>query len=1015
MRYFFGRTSTRPRPVNPSLGHRRLSLEPLEVRQMLDVSLWQNPDRALDVDADQFVVGQDALIIVNRINSGVDPQLPTLGFGEVPDYYYDVDGDGFASATDVLLIANRLNASNAPPVLSAALTNDTGPGGVPNSDGITSDASISGQVTDAGPLVFFTARLNDSPAEVSIKGLIQPNGTFQIPVSLLEQLNDGSLDDGAYTVHITAVNEIGFPATKSIAMTLDRLIATPPVPDLAAASDTGVSDSDNITKITTPQITVAAEPGSLVTLYVDGLPTLEAVASPTATFNLAALPDGKYQITARAVDGAGNLSSPTNPLELTVRSTAPVIQMLTVPYQDDLTPMVKAVITSTPQLTNGTPVYLDIDRNNDGDYDDPDELGTAQATVFDNNVSLHVSQALDATRDGEHLYPIKVRIRTSDEAGNDAVEERSQVVDTVASTALADYVAKDDGFFSYEAPVEIMPRQSGYRAYTVRMTSQQWRTLDDVNKPVWQHWITIVVPTGMSSSNHTALLHVTGGNNTSGRPTSVDANLVLIAQATRSIVINLPQIPSEPLVFTADEAPGRQRSEDEIIAYSYDEFLKNPDDTEWPVLVAMVKATVKAMDTVQELVAAESFPTAPVGYTLDNFVVTGGSKRGWTTWLTPAVDDRVRAIMPTVFDALNLDEQMQHHYGVYGFFSQAIQDYEEEAIFERMLTENGAKLGRIVDPYHYIAAGEGYYDIPKYAIVSAGDEFFVSDSSQYYFDDLPGTQNYLRYVPNAGHGLNQDAILGGLVWFNAIVNNIPLPKFTSKVLDDGSLQVTATDLPLAATLWQSTNPIARDYRDSYTGVTWTSTPVVHQGGGLFTANVPKPATGATAFFIELTYTSGLIQPFKFTTQISVQTGLALYDWPFDVAEPVAAPLPAAGSLAAASQTGEGSLADALTAAGFAVSLPTGGEAVAVAAAGVPLDNLATSPLAAGLVAAADHSGEQRATLALALASDDASTDLELPTDESLDTQLVDSLFDDQLLDTQLDWDELFAPLKSGLV
>src|SRR5690606_18345016 len=135
-------------------------------------------------------------------------------------------------------------------------------------------------------------------------------------------------------------------------------------------------------------------------------------------------------------------------------------------------------------------------------------------------------------------------------------------------------------------------------------------------------------------------------------------------------------------------------------------------------------------------------------------------------------------------------------------------------------------------PYHYL--GNGRFEIPKYMILSAGDEFFVSDSSQYYFDDLPGESNYLRYVPNTGHSLNQDAVLGGLAWYNAILNDFPLPEFSWTVEDDGSIRVQADDLPTTATLWQATNPFARDYRNAFTGVTWTSTPLSNQGGGLFT-------------------------------------------------------------------------------------------------------------------------------------------------------------------------------------
>lgn len=53
-----------------------------------------------------------------------------------------------------------------------------------------------------------------------------------------------------------------------------------------------------------------------------------------------------------------------------------------------------------------------------------------------------------------------------------------------------------------------------------------------------------------------------------------------------------------------------------------------------------MKAVVKAMDAVQEFTATLGSPVTPVA----RYVVAGASKRGWTTWLTAAVDPRVVAI-----------------------------------------------------------------------------------------------------------------------------------------------------------------------------------------------------------------------------------------------------------------------------------------------------------------------------------------------------------------------------------
>ena len=114
----------------------------------------------------------------------------------------------------------------------------------------------------------------------------------------------------------------------------------------------------------------------------------------------------------------------------------------------------------------------------------------------------------------------------------------------------------------------------------------------------------------------------------------------------------------------------------------------------------MVKSAVRAMDTVQAFI-----PTVPPATRSTDFVVTGYSKRGWTTWLTAAVDDRVKAIIPGVFDNLNQGPQMVHHYEVLGFFSERSRTTTTMQIFERMMTPEAQLLSQIVDPYRYLHNG----------------------------------------------------------------------------------------------------------------------------------------------------------------------------------------------------------------------------------------------------------------------------------------------------------------------
>src|SRR5437899_12529209 len=115
-------------------------------------------------------------------------------------------------------------------------------------------------------------------------------------------------------------------------------------------------------------------------------------------------------------------------------------------------------------------------------------------------------------------------------------------------------------------------------------------------------------------------------------------------------------------------------------------------------------------------------------------------------------------------------------------------------------------LMKIEEPYQY----RQRLTMPKFIINAAGDQFFLPDSSQFYFKDLPGMK-YLRYVPNTDHSLKGgDAYETLLACYHAIVNQVPLPRFSWTVEKDSSLRVVAIDKPTAVQLWQATNPDARD-------------------------------------------------------------------------------------------------------------------------------------------------------------------------------------------------------------
>ena len=427
------------------------------------------------------------------------------------------------------------------------------------------------------------------------------------------------------------------------------------------------------------------------------------------------------------------------------------------------------------------------------------------------------------------------------------------------ATGLDDYVAKPDPNYSFS----VNNRDDSFLAktYFVSMTSQQWRDASEVDRPIWQHDVIITVPRSLElNDNPTAILLISGGKNDPDPVQEDDAELIVDAAATllNTVVVELKQIPNQPLSFSDED--NNPRKEDQILAYSMDKFL-DTGDPEWPVHVAMAKAAVRGMDTIQTVLAQEE------GIAIEDFIVLGGSKRGWTTWLTAAVDDRIKAIIPASIDMLNLDRQFQHHWEAYGFFTPAVGDYDAFNLPCRTQTPNGQELLTIVDPYTYL---DRYQGLPKLIANSAGDQFFVTDSSRFYYDDVPAPLA-MRYSVNTDHAQNEDVLESALAWIDdALQGRDGAQPFTWSFEPDGSIRVETQRRPSNIRLWQATNPAARDFRLESIGATWTATTLAESEPNVYIANVDPPAQGWTAFLVELTYAEGGVKPDQvFSTGVRV--------------------------------------------------------------------------------------------------------------------------------------------------
>ena len=300
------------------------------------------------------------------------------------------------------------------------------------------------------------------------------------------------------------------------------------------------------------------------------------------------------------------------------------------------------------------------------------------------------------------------------------------------------------------------------------------------------------------------------------------------------------------------------RHEDALIAYTFDQYLKS-GDASWPLLFPMVKSAVRGLDTLAQ------FADREWGQKLQRFVVSGASKRGWTTWLTAAADPRVVAIAPMVIDMLNMKAQLEWADKVYGQQSEEISDYTQLNLHLKMDDPPMVKLRSLVDPYAYRAR----YTVPKLLLLGCNDPYWTVDSLRHYWADLPEPKLVCQ-TPNAGHDLGdgKQASEAVAAFYQMVADRQPLPAMSWTLADgpDGaSLRAKVSPAARRFTLWTADSK-DRDFRDEK----WSPQPVeASDGGTTAAAKVARPAAGFRAFLLEATLTSATGQEFRVSTEARV--------------------------------------------------------------------------------------------------------------------------------------------------
>ena len=287
----------------------------------------------------------------------LDIPASNLTHGVLPDATYAVNADVTDPMNGNAITSRNLTVDETAPVVTAALTHDTGASG---NDSITNNDTLNGS-GDANAVVTLTEA-------GTLLGTTVANGTGAWSFA------PASLSDGPHTIIASETDTAGNTGTVSLTFTLDTTVLPPSAPVLAAASDSGASNTDDITNVGLPTFTGTGEDGATVTL-LDGSTTIGTGIVSAGTWSITAsttLTEGGNTITASQTDVAGNTSTASGPLSVTLDTTPPAP-----PSAPVLTPGSDSGASNSDDITNvGLPTFTGTGENG------------ATVTLLDNTTTI---------------------------------------------------------------------------------------------------------------------------------------------------------------------------------------------------------------------------------------------------------------------------------------------------------------------------------------------------------------------------------------------------------------------------------------------------------------------------------------------------------------------------------------------------------------------------------------------------------------------------------------------------
>lgn len=392
---------------------------------------------------------------------------------------------------------------------------------------------------------------------------------------------------------------------------------------------------------------------------------------------------------------------------------------------------------------------------------------------------------------------------------------------------LIDYVNRDDRYFSWE----VLSKEDigDVLIFNINLISQKWKEI------IWSHRLIVGVPKNIINPK-VGILFITG----SWRG-YVSEEVVYIREMAKNlgcVSAVLFDVPNQPLFGGL--------TEDALIAHTIARYVETGDE-EWPILLPMTKSAVKAITAIQELSKKE------LNIDVEGFLVTGPSKRGWTTWLTAICDDRVKGIAPMVYDNLNIKAQFNHQREIWQDFSPKLGDYTSLGLDKLSDTPIGDKILSIIDPYSY----KERLTVPKLIINGSNDPYWAIDAVNIYLNELPG-ETYILYVPNSGHNLEdrERVVKNVSAFYLYVAGRIPFPNIGYRLAEDDNsiiLTLQSNIKPVRAGLWY-----AESSDKNFVYSIWRYIEAEESKDG-YVVKIEKPKGKDIALFGELHYKIGNIE------------------------------------------------------------------------------------------------------------------------------------------------------------